>query len=360
MAVSFPFQITDHAWATTALSSTTDTISPASPIKSPTVRILIDKPSKPRRGRATQNIPWNLAVKKNAVLSRFSSSRLSQHPARWYRLRTKDPNDDCSLSFLCGIPQTRLDALFLECDFLRAHGTTLRVSERDISQFLEASVVGTELVKSQVNRGEKEYFLRIGTFGISPRFTAIEQFGLMMKSLQCPLKAGITFRQSLNEASETASEATEGTTEGTTEKTTEETGEKTTEQTTEGTAEKTTEGPTEPTLPWITLSCTGWSGEVDRKVIRLSTAALMQDTNTANLLPAKLPLCGSFRTRQGYNKLEIRTTTAANGQVGFVIRSKECRLEFPKEKISRKLCSSCGPLAESVTQIRRQARQVIN
>jgi hypothetical protein len=177
----------------------------------------------------------------------------------------------------------------------------------------------------------------------------------MMKSLQYPRNVGITFRQSLNEASEAN--------EGTNEKTTDQTGEKTTEQTTKGTAKKTTEGTAHKTTEWTTEPappCMGWSGEVDRKVIRLSTAAAMQDTNTANLLPVKFPLYDSFTTREGYNKLEIRTTTAANGQVGFVIRSKECRLEFPKEKISQKLCSSCGPLAESVTQIRRQARQVIN
>ena len=99
---------------------------------------------------------------------------VSKRPARWYRLRTKDAEDENSLSFLCGIPQTRLDALLLECDFLHAHGTILRVSGRDVSQFLEASVAGTELVKSQV-KGIKEHFVRIGTFGASPPFTAIHQ-----------------------------------------------------------------------------------------------------------------------------------------------------------------------------------------
>jgi hypothetical protein len=101
---------------------------------------------------------------------------VSKRPARWYRLRTKDAEDENSLSFLCGIPQSRLDALLLECDFLQARGTTLRVSGRDFSQFLEASVAGTELVQSRVKGGPtKEYFICIGTFGTSPPFTAIHQ-----------------------------------------------------------------------------------------------------------------------------------------------------------------------------------------
>jgi hypothetical protein len=245
---------------------------------------------------------------------------VSKRPARWYRLRRKNENDEYSLSFLCGIPQTRLDALLLECDFLQARGTILRVAGRDFSQFLEASVAGTELVQSRVKGGPtKEYFICIGTFGTSPPFTAIHQLNSGMKSLQCPRTAGITFRQSLNEGSETTTEQTiEKTTKETTEKTTEEptTAKKTTEETTEGTTKLTTEGTmerpttagtTEPTLP-----CTGWSGEAHRKVIYLSTTAAMQDRkNIANFLSPTYPLCGSFRTREGYNKRKGSSTAAA-------------------------------------------------
>jgi hypothetical protein len=78
--------------------------------------------------------------------------------------------------------QTRLDALLIECDFMRIHGATIR---RDISQFLEASVAGTELVQSRV-KGGKEYFVRIGSFRTSSPFTAIDQFASGMKALVCP------------------------------------------------------------------------------------------------------------------------------------------------------------------------------
>jgi hypothetical protein len=153
----------------------------------------------------------------------------------------------------------------------------------------------------------------------------------------------------------TTVETTEDTNEETTEKSTDETTAGTTEQTTEGTTERSTEGTagtTEPTQP-----CTGWCGEAHRNVILLSTEAFMMDMkNTANVLPPKFPLCGSFRTREGYNKLEICTSVAADGEsVDLKIRSKECHLEVPKGKISRKLCSSCGPLDESVKQIRHQS-----
>jgi hypothetical protein len=58
-------------WATTAVSSTTNTLSPAAPFKHPTVLISIDKLIQPRRRRAT-NIPWNLALKKYALLTVIS------------------------------------------------------------------------------------------------------------------------------------------------------------------------------------------------------------------------------------------------------------------------------------------------
>jgi hypothetical protein len=167
--------------------------------------------------------------------------------------------------------------------------------------------VDTELAQSQVN-GKKEYFVRIGTFGSSPSLTATDQFASGMNPLQCPHEAGNSFRQLLNEASETTEETTGKTTDPHTKETTNMTTEETTEETTEGTTEQTTEGTTEPTL-----RCIGWSGEAHRKVIRLSTHATMRDTkNTAKHLPVKFPLCGSFTKRDGYNKLEIGMTLAAS------------------------------------------------
>jgi hypothetical protein len=160
----------------------------------------------------------------------------------------------------------------------------------------------------------------------------------------------------------TTVETTEDTNEETTEKSTDETTAGTTEQTTEGTTERSTEGTAGTTEP-THQPCTGWCGEAHRNVILLSTEAFMMDMkNTANVLPPKFPLCGSFRTREGYNKLEICTSVAADGEsVDLKIRSKECHLEVPKGKISRKLCSSCGPLDESVKQIRHQShRKAIN
>jgi rRNA maturation endonuclease Nob1 len=291
---------------------------------------------------------------------------LSTREARWYRLRAKDANDKYSLSFLCGVSQDRLDDLLVECDFLRAYGKEYRVRARAISLFLDASAVDTELVHSQVD-GNREHFLRIGAFGESPRFTAKNQFDSGMKSLQyeeSTREAGNTFRQSVNEASETTAGTTGETTEETTEKTnephtneiTEPHTKDTSEVTTEETAEGTTEQTTEPTQP-----CTGWSGEEHRKIIQLSTAAAMRDTEkTANHLPLKFPLCGSFKERDGYNKLEIRMDVAANGQsADFVLRSKECLLDFPKDK-RRRLCPSCGSLVQKVKGIRRQGRQEID
>jgi hypothetical protein len=100
--------------------------------------------------------------------------------------------------------------------------TTVRVLEKEISHFLKAFVAETELAQSDVN-GEKEHFVRIGTFGTSPPFTAIELCASGMKALNCPREAGISFRQLLNEASETDVGFTGETTEKSTQPRTEET-----------------------------------------------------------------------------------------------------------------------------------------
>jgi hypothetical protein len=185
---------------------------------------------------------------------------LSTREARWYRLRAKDANDKYSLSFLCGVAQDRLDDLLVEGGFLQAYGKIFRVRDRDISLFLDASAVDTELVHSQVG-GKREHFLRIGAFGGSPRFTASDQFALGKKAHERPDKAGISFRKSLNVPSETTpagTTATVETTEKTTGETTEETAEKTnephtkevakaTDDKTRGTTDETVEGTTEQT-----------------------------------------------------------------------------------------------------------------
>jgi hypothetical protein len=317
---------------------------------------------------------------------------VSKSPARWYRLRTEDVTDEYSLSFLCNTSPKVLDKLLLAGEFLHRYGDGYRVLGKEVDQFLKASAADTEMVQSQVN-GKKDYFVRIGTFGTSPHFTAIDQFASGMKSPEyeeSTREAGNTFRQSVNEASETtegttvektkettaekttekaseeASEKTmvgstvEETKETTAEKTAEKTTEKASEKTTVGSTEKTTEGITERSTEGTTVStlpCTGWSGELHSKVVLLSTAALLRGTRDCNI-PVKFPLCGSFRTRAGYNELEIRTTVAPDGSTKLAIRSKECHLVFPKEKKTgrtRKLCSACGPLVERVKQIRHQS-----
>jgi hypothetical protein len=63
----FPFRFITP-WSTTALNSTTNTLSHTSPIKQSTARIHIDKVLTPRRNRAT-DIPWNLTVKKYTLLN---------------------------------------------------------------------------------------------------------------------------------------------------------------------------------------------------------------------------------------------------------------------------------------------------
>jgi hypothetical protein len=176
---------------------------------------------------------------------------VSTRPARWYRLRTEDVNDKYSLSFLCGVPPLELDDILLRGDFVFAYGKTLRVKEMELSHFLEASVVKTELEQSRVD-GKKEYFVRIGTFGSSKSFTAIDQFASGMIPLQCPREAGRSFRQSLNEPSETTGGSTGETTETTTEPHTEET--------TEGTTGETTENITKPRTEEITDGTTEESG----------------------------------------------------------------------------------------------------
>jgi hypothetical protein len=72
-------------------------------------------------------------------------------------------NREYSLSFLCGISQTRLDALLIECDFmhLKPDIATIR---RDISQFLEASVAGTEFAEYRVSERKKEVLCSLVAF----------------------------------------------------------------------------------------------------------------------------------------------------------------------------------------------------
>jgi hypothetical protein len=66
-ASRFPFRFISP-WATTALSSTTNTLSHTATFKSSSVDIFVDKPFQ-SDGISVRNIPWNLAVKKYALLS---------------------------------------------------------------------------------------------------------------------------------------------------------------------------------------------------------------------------------------------------------------------------------------------------
>jgi hypothetical protein len=191
-------------------------------------------------------------------------------------------------------------------------------------------------------------------------------------------------------------ETTGGNTEPTAEGTSEETTEGTTDACSQGIDEETTQGTDEETtqettnLPVVpseqepidTASfeppvghevesgktkpiprCTGWDGDSYCKIISLSTHATMRDAkNTANQLPVKFPLCGSFKDRDGYDQLEICMAISATEQsVSFVIRSKQCHLEFARnEKKAQKLCTPCGSLVGTVKNIRQQACRAIN
>jgi hypothetical protein len=257
--------------------------------------------------------------KLRAILKVFLVT-VSKRAPRWYRLRSKDADDKYSLSFLCGIPPSRFDDFLIECDFLRPHGSILRVQDQDLYFFLDASVVNAELVRSRLKRGvAKEFFVRIGDFGESDHFTANDQFASGSKPLPRPATAQASFRQSLRDASfqllvdppgaaPYAEQNTEGTTDQTTEgtinlpveqpmdtttePTTEQTGEGTsTEQTIEGTTNLAVEQPleeepmdtTEPTTEQTTEGttntqrCVGWGGVRHRKVIQLSTTAMMRN-----------------------------------------------------------------------------------
>jgi hypothetical protein len=118
---------------------------------------------------------------KYALLSRFSSA-VSERHARWYRLRTADVTDEC-LSFP-GIPQTRLDAFNRDLCAFTARHCTIRKGHFSIPG---SFCGGTELVQSQVKGGNREYFVRIGSFGTSSPLTASDQFASEIRRLVSPL-----------------------------------------------------------------------------------------------------------------------------------------------------------------------------
>jgi hypothetical protein len=84
----------------------------------------------------------------------------------------------------------------------------------------------------------------------------------------------------------------------------------------------------------------GWQTSSQKIVCQLMQWCGMR--KNANHLPVKFPFCGSFKNREGYDQLEICMAIEANGQsVDFVVRSKECHLEFHKEKTTRHKHFAC-------------------